>query len=475
MKTSIRTRVVLTATLATLAVSILAGGICIEIACETIEKRLTVDMTRNASRMISNLRVTPNDGVMVHLSEIFGAEAVAISMPDKRLYGSSLSKGLARECETILTNSPDIKSLTLDKKRYITGVYDIPYQTFIPGKIGNIKLYMLLPEEQIQAARDEATDRIMMAALPTVLTAILIAALLSLTVTLPITRLSKQAETTSREISDSPDYDSPAFFTGRGPVEVQTLSKSLDHLVSSLKIANTKLMKTRRMADVGRLAASAAHELKNPLSGIKMNARVLLDELNDNDENRELVEVIFGEIERMDIYLRELTYLAKDASAGESHLFKPDKQEQIAPKQIMEDAFRILQRRFTHSDITVQKEYSETTPDISVDKTQIRQVIINLMINAMESNNAGKHITLSTNKTDQGHAIISISDNGGGVSNSDTRNIFAPFVTSQAEGAGLGLHICKKIIEAHRGTIDYKNTATGAVFFFTLPNTEETQ
>jgi len=469
---SIKTRVVLVVTIATAAVSIIAGWISVEVAGDAIEKRSTIDMTHNASSMIAKLNLSPNDGVMEHLSRIFGAEIGVMSPARGQLLASSLEGKQRKNCEKQLSKNPAEDEITLDGNTYRIGAETVPYEKPLPGHQQSLRLYLLLPVEQIHAARKRAARQIIFATLPVTVAFIVFAALLSLTITRPITRLSKQAEKLSREIlqkQDAANLETTAFSTSHGPLEVKRLSKSFDHLVENLRIANNELTETRRMADIGRLAASAAHELKNPLSGIKMNARILLDLIKNEDNSHQLIKTIFAEIERMDIYLRELTYLAKDAFENEDQLFKPENIETVSIVDVMEECAKIMSSRLAHVGIELEKNYSTQTTVVSVDKTQIQQVVINLMINAMETNNAGGQIRISAYPARASQVAVSISDNGGGVKVSGNEDIFSPFVTTRQEGAGLGLHICKKIIESHGGKIWYTNTSRGAKFHFTLP------
>ncbi len=462
--------------LATLATAVLVGWIGVEITGDTIEKRLTVDMTRNASRMMAKLNLSPGDGVMEHLSGIFGAQTATMSPGGRRLLGSSLPDNLRDRCAALLVEFPDAKYMTMGGTSYRLGSIRIPYDRPSPGRPRNVRLYLLLPAAEVRAARDTATRRIVIAMLPAVIAAVALAAILSLTVTLPITRLSRRAQELSRDISKKYDDEQPEqsgtvtpFSSGGGPVEVVRLSASLDHLLADLKTANRQLMATRRMADLGRLAASAAHELRNPLSGIKMNARVLRDRIGGEPECLELMDIIFGEIERMDLYLRELMLLARNASTPERRLFKPGKRESSSLPDIAKDAVRLLRGRFEHAGVTVETDVRPGISRVFVDPIQVRQVVINLMINAMEAGGAGGRISLSIHPGDNGGTTITIADNGGGVRVSHGADIFDPFVSTKSEGAGLGLHICNMIAEGHGGTIGYRNTAAGAEFHFTLP------
>ena len=117
----------------------------------------------------------------------------------------------------------------------------------------------------------------------------------------------------------------------------------------------------------------------------------------------------------------------------------------------------------------LEKDFDAQTPLVAADPSQIRQVMMNLIINAVEATPEGERVGLSLKPAEEGGAVFSIRDTGGGVHPPDGKDIFDPFVTTRTDGAGLGLHICRRIIEAHGGKIGYRNTEDGAEFHFTLP------
>jgi signal transduction histidine kinase len=216
------------------------------------------------------------------------------------------------------------------------------------------------------------------------------------------------------------------------------------------------------LATLGKVCLSVAHELRNPLSGIKMHARLLKDRLGPSSGDS-AIEVMLREIDRMELYLDELMSLSVGSDPAHRSLC-------LAPTRLSdlsESVLTILSGRCRHAKIAVKKDYPAAEPQLSADASQLRQVMMNLMVNAIEAMPSGGTMSVSV-YTGQSSVVFRVADAGKGIGPRE-RDIFEAFVTGKPNGVGLGLYLCKQIVARHGGSIGYDDSAAGATFWFELP------
>ncbi len=224
----------------------------------------------------------------------------------------------------------------------------------------------------------------------------------------------------------------------------------------------------RRVA-LGEMSASIAHELNQPLGAIYNNAGAAQILINaDPPKLGEVVEIL-GDIKRddqraSDIIARIRRFLRK----SEFELRETNLNEAI------DESMKTVAGEALDKDVVVKTEFEPRLPKVKTDRVQLQQVIVNLILNAIEAlqntPSGRRMVTIRTRRADDKFAEVSVTDSGGGVAEELRPRIFEPFVTSKTTGMGLGLAICRTIIEAHGGEIRAENApGGGAVFRFTLP------
>jgi len=224
---------------------------------------------------------------------------------------------------------------------------------------------------------------------------------------------------------------------------------------------------------VGEMAAGLAHEIKNPLAGIKLSIEILSAELDLAKEDEELFERIVAEINRIETLLKNLLSYAKPPVPQ----FAP-----IDVNWIIEAAVKAAKYSLKgHSgegqspqskDIEFVKDLTDI-PLIVADAAQLQQVILNLLLNAVHAVHDRGTIRLATSaKTDEWIEIV-VSDNGKGIIGSALEKIFLPFFTTKPKGTGLGLSICKRLIEQHNGIISAASNPEGGLTFTILLPVEQ--
>ena len=226
--------------------------------------------------------------------------------------------------------------------------------------------------------------------------------------------------------------------------------------------AQKAMMQQEKLASVGRLSAGVAHEINNPLTTILTTAMLIQEELDPQDPNFQELETITKETLRCRKIVASLLDFARQSTPTR----KP-----CDINAIVQESVILTQKQAAFKDVILKYELDEHIPSLSMDKGQIQQSIINLILNAIEATDADGSIFISTayqKNLDQVH--ITVSDTGQGISEDDLGKIFDPFFTTKDEGTGLGLAITHGIIEQHNGTLKVDSKlGLGTEFTIQLP------
>lgn len=220
----------------------------------------------------------------------------------------------------------------------------------------------------------------------------------------------------------------------------------------------------KRLAALGAMSAGLAHEIRNPLAGLKGAAQVLQAEQLD-DESQEMLQVIVDEAERLDVVVRQFLDYARpfELHAGNEVL-----------NALVAHATALVRAEGLPPGVELVEDLSGALPTMRLDPTRITQVVLNLLHNALQAMPDGGRLTLTTAlRTDRvgtPFAELTVRDSGVGMSESTREKLFVPFFTTKPAGTGLGLAICDRIVRAHDGEIDVSSVeGQGATFVVRLP------
>ena len=241
--------------------------------------------------------------------------------------------------------------------------------------------------------------------------------------------------------------------------------------LTAIKKMELILEKNRRLAFIGEMAAGLAHEMRNPLASISGSIQVLHKSLPLNETDERLMQIILRGKDQLESFMRDFLLLSRPT---------PGIPEMIKITDIIEDILESI--RYLpdwRDDIQVIKSLQDHLPFIRANKTEIRQLIWNVLMNAIQSMPNGGRVTIETGKdtTDisAGQFLeIKISDNGQGIMENDLGKIFEPFYTTREKGTGLGLAIVNRIVEGHAGKIKVDSrSGEGTTFTIWLPCLQE--
>jgi len=254
----------------------------------------------------------------------------------------------------------------------------------------------------------------------------------------------------------------------------RTLEKKVEERTRQLRLAEAEAAQSEKLASVGLLAAGIAHELNNPLTGVLTFSSLIRENMRDGTPDAEDMDLVIRETKRCAAIIRRLLDFARDRA--------PEK-KYADLNQVVEDTVKLVERPANLADIAIELELDPGLPPVWLDANLVKQVIMNMLVNAQHAMDGGGRITVRTRRfptplaSEPGKAEapmveLSIADTGCGISEKNLTRIFDPFFTSKevGKGTGLGLSVSHGIVKAHGGLIKVDSVeGQGTTFRVYLP------
>jgi two-component system NtrC family sensor kinase len=273
-------------------------------------------------------------------------------------------------------------------------------------------------------------------------------------------------------------FNSMTLALGKSEAELRewghTLEQKVEKRTQELRIAEAETARTEKLASVGLLAAGIAHELNNPLTGVLTFTTLLRKKMPDATADAEDLDLVIRETKRCATIIRRLLDFARE---------KTPEKKYADLNQVIEDTARIIERPASFRDIEIAMDLDPELPQVWVDADLIKQVVMNMLVNAQHAIEHEGSITVRTRRCPQPRSPelgmqpvpmveISIIDTGCGIPEKNLKRIFDPFFTSKevGKGTGLGLSVSHGIVKAHGGSIEVESTVgKGSTFRIYLP------
>jgi two-component system sensor kinase FixL len=260
--------------------------------------------------------------------------------------------------------------------------------------------------------------------------------------------------------------------TSRGLLVLASIVDITERKLAELEAARQRqdLAHLARVTTLGELSSSLAHELTHPITAILSNAqaaqRFLAHDNVDLDEVREILNDIVTQDQRAGEVIHRLRLLLKKGELQE-HC------DDVDLNEVIQDVVNLMRSDLINRNVTVDTDLTQNLPVVTGDRVQLQQVLLNLMLNgceAMADYDSSECRLLIASQSENGAVRVSVTDRGGGIPKEKMEQVFERFFTTKKEGMGLGLSICRTIINAHRGKIwATNNGGSGATFHFSLP------
>ena len=257
--------------------------------------------------------------------------------------------------------------------------------------------------------------------------------------------------------------------------EIGALAENFNEMAVRLTEYQNTLKRTERLETLGKLASVLSHEIRNPLNSMVINMQILKRELAKEIVNKERVEKFYGilasEIKRVDQLVQDFLLIARPPKL---------ELEKVAINEIIDEVSMMQVADSLQKGVRIEREYEKTPIHANVDAAKIRQVIVNLVLNAIQAMPGGGRLKIAIkegdkqakykNKLPEKSLLISFSDTGHGIKHENLNKIFDFYYSTKKDGSGLGLAVVQQIIEEHNGLISVESEVNkGTTFNIYLP------
>ena len=273
------------------------------------------------------------------------------------------------------------------------------------------------------------------------------------------------------KVSGKPRFDAKGAFLGyRGTGNDVTAAVRADQAEAALRQVQAELVHVARVTSLGELAASIAHEVTQPIAATLTNAQAALrwlrlDPPEQLDEVQKALERIVRDAARAGAVVQRIRNLVKKA---------PPHDDRVDINAAIREVIELTRSEAMKNGVLMRTELADSLPLVRGDRVELQQVILNLVLNAVEAmsplTEGPRELQIVTSRTESNHVLIAVRDTGPGLAPAAEEKLFKAFHTTKPSGLGLGLSICRSIVESRDGRIwASANTPRGAVFQFTLP------
>ena len=338
----------------------------------------------------------------------------------------------------------------------------------ITGKIIGI-LYVGLLEQKFTDMERRTTLSFLGVTLAGIVLALAVSYILADNITRPVRRLvAASEEIAGGNLSYRVELDSRD--------EIGELGRMFDLMAASLKerderlkaYTERQLLRSERLASLGRLAAGVAHEINNPLTGVLTFGHLLLRKCDEDGAQREELETIVNETTRCKRIVRGLLDFARETELQKVHADIND---------VLQESLRLTENQALVNNVEIIKRFDQRLPEIMVDKGQIQQVFVNILVNAIDAMPDGGTLRVASDMTADGRSVtVTFSDTGCGIKPENISRVFDPFFSTKdaSKGTGLGLAVSYGIVTRHNGGIEVESdVGKGSSFTVRLPLEEQ--
>ncbi|MDE3243131.1 MAG: HAMP domain-containing protein [Nitrospirota bacterium] len=286
----------------------------------------------------------------------------------------------------------------------------------------------------------------------------------------PILALRREADALRRNVATLPDSIPARDGTARpASIDIRTgdeledlartfeaMRRALEESLRTVKTQQEELIRREKLASVGQLLAALAHDLRNPLGVIRSSAQLVLEEQQAESVKQEVARYIIEEVDRLTHRINDFLRYARQ---------KPPEPRPVLPRDLADAALRQWNAQGSHESIVLDTNFAEALGPVQVDPDQVKEALVNLLINAQEAMPQGGRLTVAARAVEQGQVEIEVADTGCGIAPAHLEHIFEPFFTTKEYGTGLGLTNVKRLIQDNGGFLEVRSQeGTGSRF-----------
>jgi signal transduction histidine kinase len=457
----IRDRIVIPFVLMALVATVSAALIALSLISRTLESRIEAQMA-SGSALVSHSHFALNQAILPLVKEIANADVITYARDGTFLAGT-VGPRSHRElvaaviggegATTYVAPAQDfsLRRLTHDGTPYVAAYRRLAGRP-------DVTVAFIADTSDIAAGLRAARQTILLTAGVSLLLLVGVSQIVARRVSAPI----EQLVDFTRTVGSGRTGDR---LPTAGGDEVAKLAEAFNDMLDRLQQSQEALVRSEKLAVTGLLAARVAHDVRNPLSSIKMQTQLLRSRLRDDADSQALLRSMLDGIGHVETVVRGLLELARPGTLVLRRTRLND---------VVEDVVRELSAQMSHRKIAVETQLDRGLPEIPLDAQRFRQALLNVIANATDAMPAGGTLFISTAAgADGSEIVLDVCDDGAGIDPSVRDRLFDPFVSTKRDGVGLGLVNTKAVVESHRGRIELSARAGGGTRArITLPGTQ---
>ncbi|HGJ67238.1 TPA: sensor histidine kinase [bacterium] len=440
-KINIWIKIVIPYTLLLAVVTTVVSIITINIIYKGIDDRIRGQMVR-AIKGVSSMGFLLNDDFLknTRISEVIGSEIIAYNKG--RVFATSFPRNELEDIMGVIYKE-EIEDL-LEKDSFF--FRDVKYKNE-PFKVvyyrlddidpdGKTILALIVSTKDIEETKSHSAMTVILVAISGVVLVAILGSIIAFNITAPVKQLVLVTEKVA-----SGDLTAEAKVNTHD--EIGILAQSFNQMTRELKTSRDRLVQSERLAAVGQLSAGIAHEIRNPLTSMKMTIQLLKRKLNDQTVKESLL-VVLDEINRLEIIVNGILDFARPMELT---------LEKANIANVIDEVIKLMKPNLTHKKIEIIEEIeSQSISETMIDINKMKQVFMNIILNSIQAMPNGGNLKVHCEQDNE--AIkIEISDSGEGMSKDISDRVFEPFFSAKSGGTGLGLTNAKRIIELHKGEV----------------------
>jgi signal transduction histidine kinase len=427
----------LVAVAATLAVSLVA----LTVVSRTLESR-AINQVQNTASVISHSEFALNATILRSVHQLTGADvitytnqgAIVATTLDERM-DHALIGTVATSAASAEVRSGEPGAVVVKRMQCAVPCF-VAYES-VASRPDTV-VAVIAQSSELIAASQALTRTILIAAAVSVLVMILVSQVVARRVTAPLDALVAFA----RDVS-------PTGSTQRalvGDDEVGRLAAAFNDMLDRLDRSRDALVRSEKLALAGLMAARVAHDVRNPLSSMKIQAQLLNTSLHDDPQQRKMLDAVLRDIQQLESVVRDLIELARPGELD---------REPTSMDIVVDEVLQQLAAQLSYRKILVEARLARRLPLVDLDVGRFRQALLNLIGNAADAMPTGGILSITTQESDASSAVVlDICDDGVGIDPEIRDRIFDPFVSTKRDGVGLGLVNARAVVESHGGTLE---------------------
>lgn len=424
--------------LAAVATTAVAVYVVIAVMSNTLESRVEARIV-SASAVVSRSDYALNPAILHSVKDITGAEVITYA-PDGTILASTIDPQRQGSLVTAVTTSEA-------SRRAAAEPGEMPVVARVPCSRSCVAVYRPLtgrPDiivafvadiSEIDSVTGVITNTMLAGVGLSLFAMVLVSQLVARRITAPLDKLVSFARNAAPGLGRTRAH--------AGDDEIGRLAGAFNDMLDRLERSQGALVRSEKLALAGLMAARVAHDIRNPMSSIKMQIQLLRERVHD-EQNCALADATLHDVAQVETVISDLIEVARPG----------DLKRQPTPlSEVVDDVLQRLAPQLAYRKITVETALDESVPAVQLDPSRFRQALMNVVVNAADAMPAGGALSIAVRMAG-GRIVLEVCDDGIGVDPSVRSRIFEPFVSTKRDGVGLGLVNAKAVVESHGGRIN---------------------